>query len=150
MIATSTTARAETPLPTPADHPRADVVIFDGHCRFCRAQVARLHAWDGGQRLAFVSLHEPLIAEKYPDLSHDQLMREMVIVDRFGQRHAGASAVRYLSRRLPWMWPLAPLLHIPLSLPLWQWLYRQIAIRRYRWGRVDDCESGSCEVHFRK
>jgi predicted DCC family thiol-disulfide oxidoreductase YuxK len=150
MTEPSTAAPADLSLPAPTDYPHADVVIFDGHCRFCRAQVARLNAWDGRRRLAFVSLHDPLVAEKYPDLSHEQLMREMVIVDRFGQRHAGAGAVRYLSRRLPRMWPLAPLLHIPLSLPIWRWLYQQVAMRRYRWGRIDDCESGSCAVHFRK
>src|SRR5262245_11680420 len=116
-------------LPTPADRPAADVVIYDGHCRICTAQVRRLARWDGGGRLAFLSLHDPQVAARYPDLSFDELMRNMVVVDLQGGRHVGAAAVRYLSRRLPRLWLLAPLLHIPGSLPLWQWCYRQVADR---------------------
>ena len=36
-----------TVLPTPAERPLADVVIFDGNCRFCRRQIATLREhWD--------------------------------------------------------------------------------------------------------
>lgn len=137
-------------LPTPADHPAADVVIFDGHCKFCRAQVERLRRWDGKQRLAFLSLHDPEVARRWPDLTHDQLMAEMFVIRPGGERHRGAGAIRYLSRRLPILWWLAPLLHIPFSLPLWRTLYQQVAQRRYRYGKIDDCESGTCAVHFGK
>ena len=94
-----------------------------------------------------MSLHDPEAARRYPDLTHDMLMRDMYVVDRSGRRYRGAAALRYLSRRLRRLWWLAPLLHIPFSLPVWQWLYRQIADRRYRWGRVEDCSNEACEVH---
>jgi predicted DCC family thiol-disulfide oxidoreductase YuxK len=135
-------------LPSPADRPDADVVIFDGHCRMCTGQVARLARWDGGHRLAFLSLHDPAVAQRYPDLTHDDMMQNMYVVDQQGRRHRGAGAVRYLSRRLPRLWFLAPALHIPFSLPLWQWLYQQVARRRYRFGKVEDCADGACAVHF--
>lgn len=148
-MTTVTSQPAELNLPSPQDFPEADVVIFDGQCRFCRRQVSRLHYWDGRQRLAFISLHDSFVAEQYPDLSHDQLMEQMYLVDQSGHRHGGAEAFRYLTRRLPILWILAPLLHLPFSLPLWRWGYKQVAKRRYRWGKVDDCASGSCEVHFK-
>jgi len=135
-------------LPTPAERPEADVVIYDGDCGFCTKQVQRLARWDGGRRLAFVSLHDPLVAERYPDLSHDDMMREMYLVDRHGRRHGGAAAFRYLTRRLPRLWLLAPVMHIPFSLPLWQWGYHQIARRRYRISGKSECDGGSCSVHF--
>jgi predicted DCC family thiol-disulfide oxidoreductase YuxK len=138
---------AEKPLPTPAERPDADVVIFDGHCRMCTAQVRKLVWWDCQHRLAYLSLHDPEVARRYPDLTHDALMKEIYIVDGRGTRHRGAGAIRYLSRRLRRLWWLAPLLHIPGSLPLWQWLYRQVAKRRYRFGRTDDCDNGSCQLH---
>jgi predicted DCC family thiol-disulfide oxidoreductase YuxK len=137
-------------LPSVAERPGADVLIYDGHCRICTGQVARLARWDGGGRLAFLSLHDPLVAERYPDLSHDELMRHMVVVDQAGGRHRGAAAVRYLSRRLPSLWWLAPVMHIPFSLPLWQWMYQQVASRRYRFGRTDDCTDGACSIHFKR
>jgi len=136
-------------LPRPDERPNADVVIYDGECRFCQGQVARLAQWDRGRRLTFLSLHDPLVAQRYPDLTREQLMAQMYLVESGGQRHAGAAAFRYLTRKLPRLWPLAPLLHIPFSLPLWQWCYRQIARRRYALAGRQDCTAGSCEVHFR-
>ena len=136
-------------LADPQDRPQADVVIYDGQCRFCRRQVERLAKWDRQGRLAFISLHDPRVAERYPDLSHEQLMQDMYLVDSAGNRYRGAGALRYLSRHL---WPLcllAPLLHIPGSLPIWQWGYRQVARRRYLAGKIDDCPDGSCAVHFK-
>ncbi len=136
------------PLPSPADLPAADVVIYDGHCRFCTNSVRRLHRL-AGSRLAFISLHDAEVERRYPELSYDQMMEEMFVVDRSGNARGGAAAFRYLTRRLPWLWPLAPFLHIPGSLGIWKFLYRQVAKRRYLMGKTADCESGSCEIHFR-
>ncbi|HQU44758.1 MAG: thiol-disulfide oxidoreductase [Planctomycetia bacterium 21-64-5] len=135
------------PLPTPDERPEADVLIYDGHCRICIWQVRRLAWWDWGRRLAYLSLHDPQVGQRCADLTHDALMKEMYVVDRFGRRHAGAAAVRYLSRRLPTLWWLAPLLHIPGTLPLWNWLYQQVAKRRYRFGTLATCDDEACRLH---
>lgn len=140
---------ATVPLPGPRERPDAHVVIFDGHCQFCQRQVRRLHALDRRGILAYVSLHDALAAELAPNLTHDQLMEQMYVVERDGTQHGGAAAFRFLTRHLPLLWPLAPVLHIPGSLRLWSWLYRQVAIRRYRWNKPD-CEGGTCQVHFGK
>lgn len=135
-------------LPDPDSLSDCDVVIYDGECEFCRGQVRNLRRLDsGGSRLGFLSLHDPRVAERFPDLSHDQLMKEMVVVDQQGTRHGGADAVRYLTRRLPLLWPAAPILHVPGSAGLWRWLYQQVAKRRYRIaGR--SCDGGTCDVHL--
>jgi len=135
------------PLPSLADRPGADVVIYDGHCRICTGQIARLARWDTRGRLAFVSLHDPLVAARWPELSREQLMRAMVVVDRRGGKHAGAAAFRYLSRKIPRLWLLAPLLHIPFTMPLAQFFYRLIANRRYALGGKHECDDDSCAVH---
>lgn len=136
-------------LPTPADRPKADIVIFDGHCRFCTQQVRRLNAWDSRDRLAYMSLHDPEVYRRFPGLTHEQLMQQMYVIDQQGNRYGGATAFRYLTRRLPRLWLLAPLLHMPFSLPLWQWGYKQVAKRRFKMGRTDICDDGACEVHLR-
>lgn len=138
----------ESKLPRWEAHPDRDVVIYDGDCKFCQAQVERLAWIDGNKHLAFVSLHDPEVAKQFPDLSHDMLMKEMYIVDQQGRRHAGALAFRYLSRKLPWLYPLAVPMHIPFSAPVWKWLYGQVAKRRY-WlgGKREECESGACKLH---
>ena len=141
------TASPPVSLPGPTDRPEADILIFDGECRFCTAQIRRLHAMDTRDRLAYLSLHDPETSRRWPELTYDELMDHMVLVDGSGRQHAGAAAFRYLSRKLPRLWWLAPLMHIPGSLPLWQFIYRQIAKIRYRFGRVEACEGG-CSLHF--
>ena len=133
-------------LPTVDERPEADVVIFDGQCAFCTAQVRRLDRWDRGGRLAFLSLTSPLAADRDPNLPHEQLMQQMYVIDRAGKQRGGAAAVRYLTRRLPTMWFLMPLLHIPFTLPIWQWLYCHIAKRRYRLSGGESCEDGTCKI----
>ncbi len=135
-------------LPSPASRPQADVVIYDGACRMCTAQVSRLARWDTGQRLAYLSQHDPEVARRYPDLTAERLNTEMVVVDRRGRRHGGADAVGYLTRRLPWLYWLAPAVNFPGAMPVWRQLYRVVASTRYLFGRVPTCTDDACQVHL--
>ena len=136
-------------LPDPDQLPGGDVVIFDGECNFCRSQVSNLRRLDwGGKRLSFISLHDPRVAERYPDLTHDQMMEQMYVIDAKGNKHGGGDAVRYLSRRLPLLWITAPILHVPGSARLWRWLYGQVAKRRYKLAGKS-CEDDVCSVHMK-
>ena len=135
-------------LPRPEDRPDAEVVIYDGQCQMCSGQIRRIARWDTRGRLAFLSLWDPEVARRYPDLTHDQLMNEMWLIDRAGRRHGGAAALRVLTRRIPRLWWLTPVLHLPGSLPLWQWFYRQVAKRRYRFNQ-HSCDGGTCHLHGR-
>ncbi len=148
-MSTSTAEKQPKPLPTPDERPEADVVIFDGHCKMCTAQIRGLTWWDCQGHLAYLSLHDPVVAERYPDLTHERLMSEMVIIDHRGRRHGGAEAVRHLTLRLRRLWWLAPFLWFPLSLPIWKFLYGLIAKYRYRFGRIEDCGDDACELHRR-
>lgn len=129
---------------TTATRPAADTVLFDGECRFCRGQIAMLRRLDFGGRLRFVSLHDPEVGRDFPELPPADLMRQMYVVDTSGAARGGAEAVRYLSRRLPPLWPLALPLHVPGSLPLWSALYRLVARHRYR--IAGTCDEGTCRV----
>ena len=126
-------------------HPEQDTVLFDGECRFCQRQIAILRRLDVRRRFIYKSLHEPSVGADFPELSMEQLQEQMFVIDTQGNARGGATAVRYLSRKLPLLWPLALLLHIPGSLPLWNWLYAYVAKRRL-WiaGR---CDNTSCQIH---
>ena len=97
-------------LPTPEQAPEADVVIYDGKCVFCLGQVRNLKKYDGEGRLAFMSLHDPAVADRYPDLTYDQMMEQMYVVSQSGEKYGGALAIRYLSRQLPKLWWAKPCL----------------------------------------
>jgi predicted DCC family thiol-disulfide oxidoreductase YuxK len=131
---------SNTGFPTPDDRPDADVVVYDGQCPFCRRQVERLIWWDCQKRLAYLSLDDDQVATRYPDLKTDALLAQMHIITSEGRVVAGAAAFRYLTRRLRRLWWLMPLLHIPFSLPFWQWGYDVIAKHRRR------CTTERCDL----
>jgi predicted DCC family thiol-disulfide oxidoreductase YuxK len=138
--------RVSAALPSPAERPGANVLIFDGKCGICTSQVRKLPWWDCQGKLSYLSLHDPEVARRWPDLSYDRLMQEMVIIDKDGERHWGPEAVRFLTghlRRLCW---LTPLLYFPGSMILWRPMYRWIARNRYRLSG-SPCEGGTCELH---
>ena len=121
-------SNAETDLSTP---PAADVVIYDESCGLCRATVRALRRLDWRGSLRFLPLQDPRTRDWYPDLTPEKLEKYVHVVDARGRRRLGAEAGRYLTRRVPALWPMAPLLHIPGSAPLWHWLYEQISRRRH-------------------
>jgi len=137
-------------LPDPDQSPGTDVVIFDGDCRFCEGQVRNLRRLDCcANRLSYLSLHDARVAQRYPDLAYDDLMAQMFVVDTQGNRYGGSDAVRYLSRRLPLLWPIMPLLHLPGTAGIWRWGYQQVAQRRYQISGKN-CETDACSVHLRR
>ena len=124
--------------------PAKDTVLYDGHCRFCRGQIGLLRRLDLAGVLEFTSLHDPSVARDFPEIPPEDLLEEMFVVGRDGRTWRGAAAIRYLSRRLMTLWPMAIPLHVPGSMPLWRSLYGLVARNRYRLaGRCDD---GGCRL----
>jgi predicted DCC family thiol-disulfide oxidoreductase YuxK len=137
-------------LPSPADRPTADVVIYDGHCKFCTGSVQKLNRFDRRGKLAFLSLHDAEVARRWPELGYDELMQYLYLVTPDGRKFRGAEAFKHLSTKLPALYWMAPLLYFPFSMPLWQFFYRTFAKRRYRFGRIESCENGTCQIPRRK
>ena len=112
------------------------MVIYDGNCRICTAQVRKLPWWDCQQRLAYLSLHDPEVASsisrfdaRRADAGHVHRRSPRPAASRSGGDSlsvAAAAAALVAGAGAPYSG----------SLPLWQWLYRQIANRRYRFGRT--------------
>jgi predicted DCC family thiol-disulfide oxidoreductase YuxK len=136
-------------LPQAADFPDRNILIYDGECRFCIGQVTKLATWDSGDLLAFLPLQDPLVAERFPDLTREMLMKEMLLVTAAGDRFGGVNAVREMSRMLPRLKWLAFWFRVPFAVSISRLVYRTIARFRYRiWGKVNRCDHGTCEVHF--
>jgi predicted DCC family thiol-disulfide oxidoreductase YuxK len=136
------------PLRDPDDMPGAAVVIWDGKCNFCRAQIERVQRFDHRGRLTYLSLHDPRVAERYTDLTQAQLMEQMWVITPDKRRLGGADAVRFLSHYLPRLWWLAPVMHLPLAMPIWRYLYQAVSNRRYRLAGKN-CDGGTCQLHAR-
>lgn len=134
-------------LPSPADRPESEVVIYDGHCNFCRAQVERLQWWDCQDKLSYISLHDPEVARRWPDLPKERLLEEMCLIDRRGRRHWGPEAFRYLTYRLRRLWWLMPVMYLPGMMLIARPVYRWISRHRYLIAGKTECDSGSCSLH---
>jgi predicted DCC family thiol-disulfide oxidoreductase YuxK len=169
-------SRPDLRFPHPSERPDTIVVIFDGRCKFCTQQVRLLQRLDRRQRLSFVSLHDPCVARWWPHLTYERLMQEIyvlppatlegaaatgeseavehdaVLAKMAGRQRAypGAEGARYLLWQFVWLWPLAAMMSLPGSLPLWRALYRWVARQRYRFGKLGpECDpGGTCELHF--
>jgi predicted DCC family thiol-disulfide oxidoreductase YuxK len=169
-------SRPDLRFPHPSERPDTIVVIFDGRCKFCTQQVRLLQRLDRRQRLSFVSLHDPCVARWWPHLTYERLMQEIyvlppatlegavasggseavehdaVLAKMAGRQRAypGAEGARYLLWQLVWLWPVAAVMSVPGSMPLWRALYRWVARQRYRFGKLGpECDpDGTCELHF--
>ena len=137
-------------LPSPTERPSADVVIYDGECKFCTASVVRLARFDRKGQLSFISLHDPEVTRRWPELSYDDMMQYIYLCTVDGRKFHGAEVFKYLSTRLPQFCLLAPVLYLPGLMPLWQVFYRAFAKHRYRFGRIESCADGSCKIPARR
>jgi len=141
------------------------MVIFDGKCLFCTSQIRILYRFDFFNKLTFISLHDPKIAEWFPELSYDDLMKQIYVIPNFSIKTDSAKfnrleadqGIRFLALRNLLFWPLGLLLSIPFTQPIWNFLYHQVAKRRYYFGKVQQgeknngCEEGgTCHLHFGK
>jgi predicted DCC family thiol-disulfide oxidoreductase YuxK len=84
------------------------------------------------------------VARDFPEIALEDLHRQMYVVDVRGLARGGADAVRYLSRRLVLLWPMALLLHIPGTMPIWHRLYAFVA--RHRLKIAGSCDDGTCRL----
>lgn len=116
------------------------MVLYDGNCRLCLRWVERLRRRDRGHRLVLFSLHDPAVERRFPELQQQALMEALHVRTPKGRVYRGAGALRYLSRHVPRLWWLVPLMHVPFSGPLWDRLYTRVATNRHD----DDGCGGAC------
>jgi predicted DCC family thiol-disulfide oxidoreductase YuxK len=126
--------------------PALPTILFDGHCRFCTAQMRKLARFLPRGRYQALSFQDPDVLERFPGVTHEQAMRAMIFVDARGRVFSGmegavrAVAVRPIGR-------LALLYYVPGLRQLLDAIYRAIARNRYRLMGKSCDDSGSCALH---
>lgn len=130
--------------------PGHDVLIYDGECRFCTAQVERLGRW-AGPRLDKLPLQTPGLLEAL-GLDYDAAMQAMHLVTCDGAIYRGLEAAVQALRHRPVLGRLVLLYYVPIIRQLADLGYRLVA--RYRYlimGRAiarGECDGGSCALHM--
>ncbi|MEO8880581.1 MAG: DCC1-like thiol-disulfide oxidoreductase family protein [Gemmatimonadaceae bacterium] len=124
---------------------RVWTLVYDGYCPLCIRTMSQLAELDGAKRLRYVDLERDAAraTELLPGVSADDMREEMAVVTPDGRALRGFFAFREISRRLPVLWPLVPLMYAPGSAWAGTRLYAWVAANRAR--RL--CEGDACAVH---
>ncbi|MBD3160766.1 MAG: DUF393 domain-containing protein [Candidatus Eisenbacteria bacterium] len=112
-------------------------VLHDDRCPFCRDTARNLKRLDWLDRLELVGLHpwdrvRERMGERLRGIDPQRAREQLHVVLPDGRVEAGYAAFRALSRHLPLLWPVAPLLHLPGAERIGQRLYLLIARNRHR------------------
>lgn len=108
-------------------------VTYDGMCPICLRTVAILGYLDLRERLMLTNLEDPdahLVVP--PTITAADLHTQMHLVDPAGRAYSGFLAFRALTRLLPPLWPIVPLVYLPGVTWLGAQAYRHIASSRAR------------------
>ena len=124
------------------------VLLYDGHCRFCLAQAARLQRWAGGQ-VELLSFREPGVLERFPQVDAAACERAIQLVLPDGRVRPGIDAVLAVLALRPALAPLAALGRLPGVHALARAGYRVVADNRFALGgRTEACVEGACSTHL--
>jgi predicted DCC family thiol-disulfide oxidoreductase YuxK len=131
----------------------AAVVLYDGHCRFCKASVDRLVALARPGTLKPVSFQDPGVLARYPGLTHDMCMKQMYLITPAGRRYGGFEAAVQAVATRPVLGWFARIYYVPIIRQLLDLIYGLIAAHRYRiMGKAvaaGACDGGTCSLHTR-
>ena len=87
----------------------AMVIFFDGQCPICRWEMNRLNAADKAGRLKFEDMHKAGFTSEYPDVSCDDLQRQIYGRLETGELVSGLDALHQAWSRAGHPWRYAPL-----------------------------------------
>jgi predicted DCC family thiol-disulfide oxidoreductase YuxK len=105
--------------------------VFDGNCGICRTTVSALQALTLPGSVVFSNALEDaaLAAAGTPPVDRTTLLADIHLWD--GRRWCvGYFAYRRLARRVPWLWPVLPLLYLPPVVWAGTRVYRHVADHR--------------------
>lgn len=120
-------------------------LYYDGHCGFCRTEIARLRGWDHAHRLAFADIAAPDFVPP-PGTSMQALNSEMHALAADGRLLVGIDSLLAAYTLVGRGWVMAPL-RVRMLRPLFAALYRGFARKRYRisgWLGRPACADGVC------
>ena len=115
------------------------ILLFDGVCNLCQSSIQFVLKRDKAELFRFASLQSDFGRAAMRRQDRDPNSLDSFILLENDRLYDRSTAALKVAARLPFPWRLAA---VGLILPrfLRDWVYDQIAKRRYRWfGRQDEC-----------
>jgi predicted DCC family thiol-disulfide oxidoreductase YuxK len=110
------------------------IVLYDGDCGFCRRSVDWALRRDRDRRLTATPIQSPTGEFLLADLTPDQRLREVHVINDDGRRSSGGAAVKDVLRALPSARGLARV--VSVSPRMTQVGYRFVANHRALFGKL--------------
>lgn len=111
-------------------------MLYDGNCNFCKFWIAKSRAMTAG-RVDYLASQDATVAQKFPELTGEQLDDAVQLIEVDGRVFQGAEAVvRALAHRPRWRWPLWLYQHGPGIAPASEAAYRLVAGHRKFFSRL--------------
>ncbi len=126
-----------------ANVPRV-IIVFDGHCGFCRISIGWLNVMDLFGRLEFVSAHAVDVTTLHSQLTLDKTLKQMYVIEQGDRLTAGFYGFRRLCWYLPMLYPMVFVAYLPFAGPLGQLVYRCIAANRFLFHQHRQCKDNHC------
>ena len=126
------------------------LVLYDDECPLCVFQM-KLLTWLDWLHVASVG---PLSSERAqaaaPQLDRETLRSAMHVVTSDGRIHRGARCIRFLSLRMPLLFPLGLVLWVPGVIWIAEIVYAFVAKNRLVLSRVFGCKDACSVMPARK
>ncbi|MBI4341647.1 MAG: DUF393 domain-containing protein [Candidatus Omnitrophica bacterium] len=123
------------------------LLLYDGNCGFCLESVKRVRVLDVFGWVDPLNFHlQPDLTRLSPALTPQRARSEIILIEPNGRVSGGFEAFQRLTRRLPSLWVLAPLVHLPGAGWIGGRVYRWVAEHRYLLHRNPICVSNQCAV----
>lgn len=115
------------------------IIFFDGVCNLCTGSVRFIIKRDDQDLFRFAALQsEAAIPHLYPFQTDLKMLSTILLLEN-GKLYNRSTAALRIARRLNGAWPLL-YGFIIIPVPIRDWIYQQIANRRYRiWGKEESC-----------
>jgi predicted DCC family thiol-disulfide oxidoreductase YuxK len=117
-------------MPSPTSERAHATVFYDGRCRLCRLTRDLLQCLDVFRVLRFVDFRSPDLADGWPGFDHARAEREMLLCSPENEWCSGYHAFRWMSLRVPLLWPLAAMSLLPGASQVGTRIYGWVSVRR--------------------
>ncbi len=122
-----------------------NLVVFDGHCGFCRASIEKLLVADLFGCLKPVDFHQAGdLKQLHPELTKEKCMSQFYLIEPDGKLYGGFAAFRRLCSKLPMFYPLILFVYLPGMGVVGPKVYQWVAKNRYLFHSSKVCKDNAC------
>jgi predicted DCC family thiol-disulfide oxidoreductase YuxK len=124
---------------------KTNILLYDDTCPMCTFQTRVLTWLDWGNSIQLMPMSRPEASAVAPTLTREDLREAMHCITPKGKIYRGARAIRFMSFRIPLLFPLGLFLWLPGVIWIAERLYGWVSRNRFVLSRVFGCKE-ACTI----